>query len=197
MDAAERIRFTEDEYLALEARAETKSELINGEIVAMAGASPKHNALAMNVGAALRQRFRERQARCVVYSSDQRVNVPETGLYTYPDVTITCGGARFHPKQPATLVNPRVIVEVLSRSTEGYDRGPKFAHYQMTPSLVEYVLVSQNERRIDHFRRLESGQWLLTICQGDEAVLDLPALECQIPLAEIYDQTDDLPTDEA
>jgi Uma2 family endonuclease len=195
MQPAERILFTEDEYLELERRAETKSELIHGEIVAMAGASPKHNALALNVGASLRLRLRERRSPCIAFTSDQRVHVEGTGLYTYPDVTVSCG-PRFHPKHRDTLVNPTVIVEVLSKSTEGYDRGAKFAHYQTNPSFVEYVLVSQRERRVEHFRRLESGQWLLTVHQGDEAVLELPAIGCAIPLGEIYDQTDALDPDD-
>jgi Uma2 family endonuclease len=199
MQAAQRTRVTDDEYIELERRAETKSELVNGEIVAMAGGSPKHNALSLNVGAALRQRFRERRASspCVAFSSDQRIHIEATGLYTYADVSVACSGARFHPKHRDTLINPKVIVEVLSMSTEAYDRGAKFAHYQTIPSFAEYVLVSQYERRVEHFRRLETGQWLLTVHTGDEARLVLPALGFEIPLGEIYDQTDELDPEEA
>ncbi len=197
MQPAERTLVTEAEYLERERRAETKSELLHGEIVAMAGGSPRHNALSLNVGAAFRQRFRERRAPCVAFSSDQRIHSEVTGLYTYADVSVACGGARFHPKHRDTLVNPKLVVEVLSKSTEAYDRGAKFAHYQTIPSLSEYVLVSQYERRIEHFHLLETGQWLLTVLQGDEARLLLPALGCEIPLGEIYDQTDEIDVDEA
>lgn len=193
MQPAERLLCTEDEYVELERRAETKSELVNGEIYAMAGAKPRHNALAANMTAALC--LRTRGSPCVVFTSDQRIRSDATGMNTYPDVVVACG-PRFHEKYADALVNPRVIVEVLSRSTEGYDRGAKFAHYRTIPSFVEYVLVSQSEHRVEHFQRMPSEQWLLTVHQGDDAVLLLPALECSIPLREIYAQTDDLPGDE-
>jgi Uma2 family endonuclease len=132
---------------------------------------------------------------CAVFTSDQRLHVEATGIFTYPDVSVACG-PRFHPKHRDNLVNPTLIVEVLSKSTEAYDRGAKFAHYQTLPSLTDYVLVSQRERRIEHFRRLDTGQWLLTVHQGDDAVLKLPALGCEIPLADIYSGTDDLAFDD-
>jgi Uma2 family endonuclease len=195
MQPAERHRYTEDEYIELERRAETKSELIHGEIFAMAGAKPRHNAIAVNMTIALGVRLRERGGRCRVFNSDQRVRSEESGLYTYADVSVACG-PRFHAKHRDTLVNPTVIVEVLSNSTERYDRGAKFAHYQTIPGFAEYVLVSQGKRRVEHFRRLETGQWLLTVLEGDDAKLELPALECSIPLGEIYAQTEDLEGDE-
>jgi len=195
MQPAERHLYTEAEYLARERAAEAKSELVHGEIFAMAGGKPRHNALAWNIGAAIRARLMAGKSPCVGFNSDQRVHVEATGLYTYPDVTISCG-PRFHPEHTDTLLNPTVIVEVLSRSTEAYDRGAKFAHYQSSPGFAEYVLVSQNERRIEHYRRIESGQWLLTVLQGDEAVLELPVLGCSIPLGEIYAGTDALGGDE-
>ena len=191
MPPAERHRYTEDEYVELERRAETKSELVNGEIFAMAGAKPRHNALAVNVSAEIRSRLREGGSPCVVLNSDQRVRSEATGINTYADVVVACG-PRFHAKYRDALLNPTVIVEVLSESTEGYDRGAKFAHYRTLPGFVEYVLVSQRARRIEHFKRLEAGQWLLTVLEGDEAVLELPSLGCAIPLGDIYAQTDAL-----
>jgi Uma2 family endonuclease len=188
MSAAAPALFTEDEYLERERRSETKNELNHGAIVAMAGATPKHNAIAMNVGSALKARLKGR--RCLVFSSDQRVHVEATGLFTYPDVTVVCDKPQFHPKDKDTLLNPKVLVEVLSSSTEAYDRGAKFAHYQSIRSLEEYVLVTQVGKRVDHFRRLETGQWLLTVSEGDDAVLVLPGLGCEIPLSEIYENTD-------
>jgi Uma2 family endonuclease len=186
--AAEQILVTEDEYLEHERRSEAKHELIHGAIVAMAGASREHNAIAGNVVRALGALLKER--RCLVFPSDQRVHVEATGLFTYPDVTIACEGLRFHPKHRDTLLNPRVIVEVLSDSTEAYDRGAKFAHYRTIPSLLEYVLVSQDEHRIEHYRRLDTGQWVLTAYDGDAASVALPALGCELPLAEVYDKLD-------
>ena len=132
---------------------------------------------------ALKNAFRGRG--WLVQPSDQRVHVAATGLYTYPDVKVTCDRPQLHEKDKDTLVNPRIIVEVLSKSTEAHDRGRKFAHYQSIPSFTEYVLVSQHERRVEHFHRLETGQWLLTACEGD-GVLSLPALGCELRLADVY-----------
>lgn len=181
---AQRTVVTEDAYLERERCAETKSELVNGEIVAMAGGSPKHNAIALNVASAIKSRLAGR--RCLVFGSDQRVHVPATGLYTYPDVTVACDGLRFHAKDKDTLLNPKVVVEVLSDSTEAYDRGAKFAHYRSCPSLEEYVLVAQDGKRVEHYRRIEPRQWLLTEIEGEDAVLALPGLGCEVPLGEIY-----------
>ena len=143
MEATARKTWTEDEYLALEAESDEKHELVNGEIIAMAGGSPAHNTIAMNVGSELRALIKSKGRPCRVLSSDQRVNVNDTGLYTYPDVTVLCGPARTPPKSPSSLTNPLMLVEVLSDDTEAYDRGAKFAHYQRLPSLESYLLVSQ------------------------------------------------------
>lgn len=179
---------TEDQYLEHERHSETKHELVHGVIVAMAGATPRHNLIAMSLGIALGVRLRGR--RCLVFPSDQRVHVTATGLFTYPDLTVVCETPRFHPKDRDTLVNPRVVFEVLSSSTEAYDRGAKFAHYQSIASLEDYVLVTQTEKRVEHFHRLETGQWLLTVSEGNDAVLLLAGLGCEIPLSEIYENTE-------
>ena len=186
--AAAQSLVTEDEYLAHELRSEAKHELIHGVIVAMAGASREHNAIAGNIVAALGALLKSR--RCLVFPSDQRVHVEATGLFTYPDVSVACDNLRFHPKNRDTLVNPCLLVEVLSDSTEAYDRGAKFAHYRTIPSLQEYVLVPQHERKIEHYRRLDTGQWVLTVFEGDAAAADLPALGCALSLAEVYDKLD-------
>ena len=175
----------EDEFLALERRSETKHELVNGQIVAMAGATFEHNVLAANVLAALGVLLRGKGCKAV--GSDQRVHVPATGLFTYPDVTVVCGTPAFHPKDPVTLINPRVLVEVLSDATERYDRGAKFAHYRSIPSLAEYVLVAQDEPRVEHFRRVETGQWLLTVASGEGARVELPALGCALLVGDVYE----------
>jgi Uma2 family endonuclease len=189
--AAPQHRYTEDEYVALERRAETKSELVNGEIFAMAGAKPRHNALAANVTASLVTRLRSQGSPCIALTSDQRIRSDVTSLNTYADVVVACSPS-FHATYRDALVNPKVIVEVLSSSTEGYDRGAKFAHYRTIESFAEYVLVWQRAHRVEHFRRLDSGQWLLTLLEGDDALLELPSLGCTIPLGEIFAQTDEL-----
>jgi len=189
VSTAHRYQHSYAEYLALEKQSPLKLEFSDGEIFAMAGTKPRHNALAANVIAALAGRLRARGSPCIVFTSDQRVRSEATGIHTYPDVSVACG-PRFDEKYRDTLINPAVIVEVLSTSTEGYDRGAKFAHYRTIQGFAEYVLVSQRGHRIEHFRRLESGQWLLTLFEGDEAVLDLPSLGCTIPLGDIYAQTD-------
>jgi Uma2 family endonuclease len=186
--AAEQVRVSADEYLERERRSETKHELIHGEMVAMAGASPQHDVIAGNVVRALGNLLQGR--RCLVFPSDQRVHVEATGLFTYPDVTVACDELRFHPNRSDTLLTPRLLVEVLSDSTEAYDRGAKFAHYRTIPSLLEYVLVSQHERRIEHYRRLDGGQWVLTAYDDAAASVELPALGCALPVAEVYDKLD-------
>ena len=122
---------------------------------------------------------------CVVYTSDLRVNVSATGMYTYPDVSVVCGPAELHPDGSDTLRNPTVIFEVLSDSTEAYDRGAKFEHHQRLPSLREYLLVAPDQRRIERYERVEGGSWLYTLFTGD-AVVPLPAIEIELPLVEVY-----------
>ena len=185
MQPAEHPLYSEDEYLAFERDSETKHELVNGVINAMAGATYRHNLIASNVLLVLGTLLRGKGCRAV--GSDQRVHVPATGLYTYPDITVVCGPPEFHAKDQDTLINPRVIVEVLSSSTEAYDRGAKFAHYRSLPSFVEYVLVAQDEPRVEHFRRIETGQWLLTVYAAENERVALPALGCEMPLGELYD----------
>ena len=180
---AQRPVVTEDQYLAAERQSPTKHELVNGVVVAMAGASPRHNAIAVNVTVALAGRLR---GRCHVLNSDQRVHVEATGLYAYPDVVVVCGAPRFHPRDEDTLTNPTLLVEVLSPLTEAYDRGAKFAHYRSIPSLMEYVLVSQDEPRVEHYRRLDTGQWLLTEYHGEGALLSVHTPGIEVPLAEIF-----------
>jgi len=184
---AVRQHISAEEYLALERQAETKSEYINGEIYAMAGASREHNYIAGDLFGELRSQLRGRN--CKLFMSDMRVRVRPTGLYTYPDVVVVCGRPRFDDSQVDVLLNPTVIFEVLSPSTEAYDRGAKFAHYRYLNSLKEYILVAQDRMQVDHFARV-GHQWLLTAYSRPEEILQLPALECAIPLAEIYDQVE-------
>jgi len=178
---------TPEAYLALEAAAEFKSEYAGGEVFAMAGGSPAHSQLAFNLGTLLGPALRA--SPCRGYNADLRIRVPETDLYTYPDLTIVCGEPEFDPRDPHTIVNPTLIVEVLSPSTEAWDRGGKFAHYRRLPSLQEYLLVCQDRPHIDQFVR-QGEQWVLTEVSGPEGILRLHRLEESLPLAEIYDRVE-------
>lgn len=174
-------RFTPAEYLALEAVAETKHEYIGGDIIAMAGAEPEHNLIAGNVRDAIVAGLRGRP--CRVFSADQRLLVEATGEYFYPDVVMTCSDPSYTEPKPRSLVNPEIIVEVLSPSTERKDRGEKWSSYRLIPSLTDYVLVASTKREVDHYHRLPDGTWTLrTITQtgsftlANGVVLDLDAL---------------------
>lgn len=175
--------FTEAEYLALERVSERRHEFVAGAIVATAGARPPHNVLAANVTSALVALARPRG--CVTMTSDQRIHVPSTGLYAYPDVTVACGERLYDGNEPPSLLNPALLVEVTSDSTEDYDRGTKFLHYQAIVALQEYLIISHHARRVDHFQRLENGQWLGTTATA-EGNVRLPILEGAFALADIY-----------
>jgi len=179
---------TEDEYLAFERDAEGKHELINGEIVAMSGGSPRHSLIAQNIGWRLAAALGG--GRCLVFSSDLRVQVESTRLYTYPDVTVVCGTPQYSPHDRHTVVNPTLIIEVLSPSTEAWDRGAKFAHYRRLPALQGVLLVSQDACRIEHFQRVADERWLLT--EATEGTLELAALGVTLRVDEVYAGVDQL-----
>ncbi len=184
MTAVLKTKLTAREYLAIESRAEFKSEFFQGEMFAMAGASLRHNIILENLSGELHSRLKG--GPCQAVSSEQRVHVSRTGLYTYPDLLIFCGTPEMDPEDANSLVNPVVIVEVLSPSTEKYDRTVKFRSYQQIPSLKEYILVAQDEAVIDRFVRLADGSWGLVTFEGLEATLALMSLPVQIPLADVY-----------
>jgi Uma2 family endonuclease len=179
--------YAPEEYLALERQADTRSEYLHGRIFAMAGASVEHNVISGNVFVELHNRFRDRP--CQAFASDMRVKVSDTGLYTYPDVVALCGEPRFEDAEVDTLLNPQVIVEVLSPKTEAYDRGEKFAHYRRLESAQEYVLIAQDRVRVEHYVR-QGEQWLLTELDALDDVLRLPAVACEISLRAIYAKID-------
>ena len=182
---AQEPKYTTEQYLKLERTAATKSELINGCIVAMSGASKEHNQITLNIAAELIMQLKERS--CVTYASDMRVKVSETGLYTYPDVVGTCGEPQVEDAHGDTLLNPSLIIEVLSDSTEAYDRGSKFAHYQRLPSLKEYVLVAQNEIRLERYVRQEQ-QWIYSETNDRERVITLSSIDCTLFLSAVYNK---------
>jgi Uma2 family endonuclease len=163
-------RFTVKEYLALEAVAEIRHEFAGGQIVAMAGAELEHNQIAQNVRSELTAALADRP--CHIVGSDQRVYVEAVGEYFYPDVLVTCLEPRLVDPKPRSLVNPQLIVEVLSESTERYDRGDKWLAYRTIPSLTDYVMISSTRREVEHCQRLPDGSWTLRPPQRDgESVL--------------------------
>jgi Uma2 family endonuclease len=181
-------RITPEEYLARERQAETKSEYFDGEIFAMSGASPAHVLIVTNVVSELRQQLRGRD--CRVYSTDLRVKVSATGLYTYPDVVVVCGEPRFEDEQADTLVNPKVIVEVLSKSTQDYDRGAKFEQYRTIASFTEYVLIAQDKPHVEHFLRQPDGRWLLAETNRLDDRIELESIGAHLALADVYEKVE-------
>ena len=176
---------SEEEYLAQERAGDTKHEYRSGEIVAMVGASREHNLIAGDTYATLHGQLRKRP--CEVYMNDMRLKVAAAGKYLYPDIMVVCGEPRFADDYVDNLLNPTVIIEVLSPSTEAYDRGEKFEHYRTIESLREYLLIAQDRYHIDHFVRQDDGLWVLSDATGLEAMIALPSIGCVLPLAEVYE----------
>ena len=179
---------TLEEYITLERKAipdagTVRSEYINGEIINMPGASFAHNLITSNIISELHTRLKG--GTCAVFASDMRISIPTAKSYFYSDVGVVCENPRFEDDVFDSLLNPIVIVEVLSPSTEAYDRGEKFAYYRQLTSLQEYVLVSQNQIRVDHYRRQER-LWIFTDVEKHDEILQLPSIECELPLQEIY-----------
>lgn len=193
MSAQAQPRLTPEEYLEAERSAEIRHEYYNGHIYAMSGGSYQHFQIIGNITAELHARLKQRP--CAVGSSDLRLRVSPDGLYTYPDVIVICGDPRFADDRRDTLMNPALIVEVLSPSTEAYDRGFKSAQYRTVESLEEYALVSQAEPRVEVFRRQPGGHWLLSEAVGLDAVCHFDCLDCAIPLSEIYAKVSFSPDD--
>jgi len=184
MASAARItRYTPQQYIAQERKAEFRSEYCNGFITAMAGTSREHNLITLNLGREISSQLKNRP--CEAYVSDMRVLVSRTGLYTYPDVVAVCGEPRFEDDEVDTLLNPTAIVEVLSPSTESYDRGRKFAHYRLLESLQEYVMVAQEQVHVERYTR-QGEEWLLTDLIDLDATLRLASIGCEVSLREIY-----------
>jgi Uma2 family endonuclease len=181
-------KLTPEEYLAIDRASELRNEYYAGEMFAMVGGSPRHSRIKTNILVELGIRLKGHE--CAPYDSDLRLRVAATGLYTYPDASVICGPLEFDDERRDTVLNPTVLVEVLSESTEAYDRGKKFNHYRRIESLREYLLVSQEEPKIEHYLRLDDGSWKLTEAAGLEATLRLPSLEIDLPLREVYDNVD-------
>jgi Uma2 family endonuclease len=177
--------FTLAEYVRLEAETGVKHEFLGGQVWAMAGGSREHALFSSNVAALLANGLRG--ARCAVHSSDLRIGVKATGLRTYADVTVICGRVQLDPddRSKQTVINPKIIVEVLSPSTEDYDRGEKLGHYKQIPSVEEVVLVAHDRREVEVVRRERDGSWSRRIAR-DGDVVRLSAVRSELPVAEIY-----------
>lgn len=177
---------TPEQYLEIERGNDFRSEYYDGRMYAMSGGTAAHAFIISNFTSELRQALKK--SSCSVASSELRVRVPATGLYTYPDIAVICGDLEFVDNKRDTITNPKLIVEVLSRTTEAYNRGRKFVQYQKLESLQEYVLVAQTQPLVEIFARQPDGQWLKTEYSGMESSCVCASVGCTIPLAEIYDK---------
>ena len=181
-----RTRATPEEYLRYEYDATEQHEYRDGEVVAMAGGTPPHSLITMNCGGSLWGRLKD--SGCRIYDANLRVRSVRKALYTYPDLTIVCGEPQFDPKdaRKQTVINPKVVIEVLSPSTEGDDRGDKFDRYRGIESLEEYVLVSQTTPKVETFLRQPGGAWLYHATEGLDATALLRSVGVELPLAEVF-----------
>ncbi len=177
-------RLTPEAYLAIERESPHRSEYMAGKMLAMAGASRSHNQITSNLVVEIGIQLRKQ--RCSVYSSDMRVQIPQTGTYTYPDVVVTCGEESFADERFDVLLNPLVLIEVLSKSTEAYDRGLKFQPYQQIPSLAAYLLVSQESYKVEMYVRQSEKLWLYSVASELEEVITLAPINCTLSVQEIY-----------
>ena len=183
MSLRPKTRYTIEEYLALEASTREKHEYLDGEVFDMGGASEAHNVIVGNAVGELRQQLKGKP--CRVYPSDLRVKMSPTGLYTYPDVIVVCGKPEL--EQPGdTLLNPNVIVEVLSESSEAYDRGKKFEQYRSLASLTDYLLVAQDKPLVEHYSRQAEGRWLLAAANRLTDSIEIASIGCSLALREVY-----------
>jgi Uma2 family endonuclease len=174
------------DYLDFERKAEFRHEFYKGEIFQMSGASREHNILVTNLVTSANSQLRGKS--CETYSNDMRVHVPATGLFTYPDVVIACGAPKFLDDEFDTLLNPIVLIEVLSPTTANYDRGKKFWHYQSIESLREYLLIAQDETRVEHLIKQSDGRWQVAEYASIEKEIELPSIEIVLKLSEIYER---------
>nr|WP_309691014.1 Uma2 family endonuclease [Armatimonas sp.] len=182
-------KYTLEEYIAIEEASEMKHEFRNGEIVAMAGASPNHAFILADLVFLIRSQLKS--GGCRIASADMRVRMTPTGRYSYPDLVVVCGTLVFDDTKPQALLNPTIIIEVLSESTATYDRGDKFHDYRTLPSLTDYVLVAQDRASVEHYQRQgESDLWLYQAVEGLEATLLIGGLNLSLPLVDVYAQVD-------
>lgn len=186
MALAQNKRWTPEEYLAFERDSEIRHEYLDGEVYAMAGGSRNHSKITVNVSSNLHNQLRSRD--CTVFSSDMRVDVAMGRLYAYPDISVVCGEAKYDTKLGDMLLNPTVLIEVTSPSTERYDREEKFRRYRRLISLREYLVISQGEASLEHYTKQANGDWILREVFGLEAEIELASIQCKLALADIYEK---------
>ena len=183
---------TPEEYLALERAAFERHEWLDGLIYAMAGESPEHSLISVNATITLGTQLKGKP--CAVYSPNMKVysrlpsDVGLKGLFSYPDCTVVCGQPRFHDEHRDILINPQVVIEVLSPTTERYDRGKKFLRYQQNSSMTDYVMIAQAYASIEHYARQANGSWLYSVTTELTGSVELRSIECRLPLPEVYDR---------
>ncbi len=193
-----KIRFTEDQYLAIERESEERHEYLDGQIYAMAGESPEHGDICANLVSELRNQLKG--TRCRVWTKDTKVRsgpMPKSpfsikGLYSYPDVVIVCGKPQFLDKHKDVLINPKVIIEVLSPSTEDFDPDEKFRRYRtFNPTLTDYLIVAQDRPLIEHFAQQDNGQWVIAASVTDPyGSVHIASINCTLQLLEVYDRVE-------
>lgn len=179
-------KMTTEEFLAFERSSDEKHEYYDGIVVAMSGAKRAHNTISTNITGLLWQQLKGKD--CENFANDMRVFVPKTRLYAYPDIVVVCGEPQFLDDVPDTLTNPLIIIEILSDSTESYDRGKKFENYRAIDSLREYVLVSQDRPAIEKFVKHGDGFWRLTDATGLDSAITLESIECKLNLDDVYNK---------
>jgi Uma2 family endonuclease len=178
---------TPEQYLEIERAAEFRSEYLNGEMFAMSGATARHNIVINNLGRAL---YPHLKGRCQYFTTDLRLLVPSTGLYTYPDLMVICGKIEYSGDRQDIVTNPGFIAEVLSKSTADYDRGGKFVHYRSIPGLADYMIVAQDSARVEHYARQPDGSWLLREFRSLADVVTISSISAEVSLASIYEDVE-------
>ncbi|MEA1051424.1 Uma2 family endonuclease [Lamprobacter modestohalophilus] len=186
MDSQPKPQLTPQQYLAWERQQATRHEFFDGEIFAMTGASREHNLVCGNAFATLHAQLRGKP--CELYNNDMRVKVSDTGMYTYPDIAAACAEPQFEDAEVDTLINPALMIEVLSDSTEQYDRGAKFQHYRTLPSLQDYLLIAQTECQVEHYVREASSRWLMTEYRSLDDRIKLASIDCDLLLRDLYER---------
>lgn len=180
--------YTVDEYLALEEAADHKSEYHDGLVYAMAGGSFNHDMISGNSYAALHEFART--GPCIAFTSNMKLRIEAHNLYLYPDAMLICGQPKFEKNRTDVVLNPLILIEVLSKSTENYDRGKKFEYYRSLPTFQEYLLIDQERVYVEHYRRLHIGRWEYTILTDLEEVIKLQSISLELPLSRLYEQVD-------
>ena len=186
MQALEKLYISEAEYAEGEKISPIKHEWFDGEVFSMAGGTPEHSEIAVNIMIGLGTRLRDKP--CRVYNGDLQVKIEATGLRTYPDVSVVCPPKRFDPNDPNALLNPKILIEVLSPSTENYDRTVKFDHFKQIESLTDYLLISTDCVRVEQYKRIENGTWSVETFTSLSEIVTLESADVELPLEEVYER---------